>query len=233
MDFNGKEEDEYHVYYLNNMDGAKVFGHSSILVENIDGTSEFYTYMGTGDTMSALKGEDSLGYMGHEFLTKEETEEFLKTGDIDVKMPGDWYNSDNYDRALKRSITAEEYDQIIATAEYYVKLYTDGNVVEDINTYLQNEPNAIYNLYSHNCDTVAGEILGVVDPYFVTCQEGVGHTTPNDSFYVRMVFLEDTWDFIGVGEMGDFELAIGTPRLTDIIHVHLMKLLKGQKNGKD
>ena len=233
VDFNGKEEDEYHVYYLNNMDGAKVFGHSSILVENIDGTSEFYTYMGTGDTMSALKGEDSLGYMGHEFLTKEETEEFLKTGDIDVKMPGDWYNSDNYDRALKRSITAEEYDQIIATAEYYVKLYTDGNVVEDINTYLQNEPNAIYNLYSHNCDTVAGEILGVVDPYFVTCQEGLGHTTPNDSFYVRMVFLEDTWDFIGVGEMGDFELAIGTPRLTDIIHVHLMKLLKGQKNGKD
>lgn len=52
-------------------------------------------------------------------------------------MPGDWYNSDNYDRALKRSITAEEYDQIIATAEYYVKLYTDGSVVKDINSYLK------------------------------------------------------------------------------------------------
>lgn len=72
-----------------------------------------------------------------------------------------------------------------------------------------------------------------MDPYFVTCQEGVGHATPNDSFYVRMVFLEDTWDFIGVGEMDTSELAIGAPRLNYIIHVHLMKLLKEQKNGKD
>lgn len=192
VDFSGREEedDEYYVYYLNNMDGAKVFGHSSILVENSDSSSEFYSFMGTGGIESAIKGENSLGYMGHESLNKEETEEFLKSGDIDVKLPSGDYNHDNYDRALKKDITAEEYNKIIAEAEYYVALYNNGSLSADIKAYLENTPDAVYNLFSHNCDTVAGKILGIVDPYFVTCQEGVGHSAPNESFYIRTVFYK-------------------------------------------
>lgn len=42
------DHNKYTVFYLNNMDGAKVFGHNAILVVNKDGTSDFYSYMGTG-----------------------------------------------------------------------------------------------------------------------------------------------------------------------------------------
>lgn len=170
VDLNGKEPGEYAVYYLNNMDGAKVFGHNAILAENADGTSDFYSFMGTGGLWDMLKNEDSLGYMGHESLTKEETEKFLETGDIDVTMAGgdnEAKNHDNYDRAIKKKIGLEEYDQIVDSAESYIKLYkegTQGGII--LENYLNSNQDAKYNLYNHNCDTVAGEILGKIDPYF-------------------------------------------------------------------
>lgn len=150
---------------------------------------------------------------------------------IDVKLPSGDDNHDNYDRALKKGITAEEYNKIIAEAEYYAALYNNGSLSADIKAYLENTPDAVYNLFSHNCDTVAGKILGIVDPYFVTCQEGVGHSTPNESFYIRTVFLQDTWGDVEIGSIDFFEAGIGKPSLNYIIHVNLMKKLKEIKNG--
>lgn len=96
------------VYYLNNMDGAKFFGHAAVLIENDDGSSEFFSFMGIDNLKLTIQGHDVASHIGHEILSTLETEEFLRTGDIWIRMPDNTLNFDNYDRALRREITEEE-----------------------------------------------------------------------------------------------------------------------------
>lgn len=217
IDLNGKEEKDYAVYYLNNMDGAKVFGHNSILIENPDGSSEFYSYMGTGAMPEVLKpSNNSLGYMGHELLNSTETEEFLKTGDINVTMADKSKNHDNYDRALKKNITEDERNQLIQAANQYIMIFDEGSIIEDDKIkkdYLKKTDKAAYNLYTYNCDTVAGEIIALIDPEFISCQYRMLNSTPNNSFYVRKTVLGDSWKEIEIGENDWKEILISHPGL--------------------
>ena len=192
VDLDGKTETDYAVYYLNNMDGAKVFGHNALLIENPDGSSQFYTYTGTGSITDALSGKDSLGYMGSEQLTKEETKDFLRTGNIEITMPGG-VNVDNYDRALVREITQAEREIIVDEAEAYVSLYKSvGEIREDIKLnvnekeeavkeFMKNNPMVVYNMYSHNCDTVVRDILITVEPSLFLMKP-LPPLTPNASY---------------------------------------------------
>ena len=194
VDLDGKTETEaeYTVYYLNNMDGAKIFGHNALLIENPDGSSQFYTYTGTGSITDALSGKDSLGYMGSEQLTKEETKDFLRTGNIEITMPGG-VNVDNYDRALVREITQAEREIIVDEAEAYVSLYKSvGEIREDIKLnvnekeeavkeFMKNNPMVVYNMYSHNCDTVVRDILITVEPSLFLMKP-LPPLTPNASY---------------------------------------------------
>lgn len=75
------------------------------------------------------------------------------------------------------------------------------------------DKNAIYNLYFHNCDTVAEKIISLIDPLFGTCQDGMLDTTPNNSYYVRMILLQNSWENIEIGENDFFEKAISEPGL--------------------
>ena len=215
VDLDGKEAEEYYVYYLNNMDGAKVFGHSSILIEYPDGTSDFYSYMGTGGILSAITGEKSLGYMAYEHLNSEETERFFETGDINVTMHGGGINYDNYDRALRKQITEEEKDSIVQQAQYYIDLFKTHNK-GDVEFYVDNTDDPVYQLYSNNCDTVAGKIIGTIDSDFLLCQDGMIDTTPNNSYFVRKMLLDNSWEEITIGENDGWEKMISLPGLYDI-----------------
>ena len=223
VDLDGKTETEaeYTVYYLNNMDGAKIFGHNALLIENPDGSSQFYTYTGTGSITDALSGKDSLGYMGSEQLTKEETKDFLRTGNIEITMPGG-VNVDNYDRALVREITQAEREIIVDEAEAYVSLYKSvGEIREDIKLnvdekeeavkeFMKNNPMVVYNMYSHNCDTVVRDILITVDPSLFLLKP-LPPLTPNasyNSFLVQNRF-EGLWREVIIGNNSLDELLLG------------------------
>lgn len=208
------------------MDGAKAFGHNAILVVNKDGTSDFFSYMGTGKLGDTVRGKESLAYMGHVEMKVDETEEFLNTGDIKVPVPGGGENPDNYDRALRKTITETEYNQIMSASENYVNLYDNANEANiDIEEYLENNKDAAYNFYNHNCDTVTGEILGLIDDRFVSCHDGILYTTPNNSYYVRKVLLSEEWEEINMGKNNIFEKTIGTEGLYYFLHANINNLL--------
>lgn len=78
----------------------------------------------------------------------------------------------------------------------------------DLEAYLENTDDPVYQLYSNNCDTVVGEIIGTTDVSFLSCQEGMIDTTPNNSYYVRTMLLDQSWKEISIGENNGWEKII-------------------------
>ena len=222
VDLSGQtpEEGEYSIYYLNNKDGAKIFGHNAILLVDSDGKGEFYSFMGTGSQWEAIQGKTSLGYMGYESLTKEKVDEFLSNGDIDVTMAGGNKNHDNYDRALKHDITYDEYVQIQAGLNSHITIFNAGRdlIGQDLDAYIENTKGAGYNLYEYNCDDVALEAIEIVDPSITKFYNEMLKTTPNNSYGAISLMVEEPWEKIKLGENNLFENAIGLPALYYIFY---------------
>lgn len=164
---------EYRIYYLNNLDGAKTLGHTAIFIVDADGNGDFYSYMG-GIAKKINEGTD--GYVAHIKMNHKETKEFLRTGNVVIEMPNERHNEDNYDRALWKQITKEEYDEVISRA----------------NSYEKNPPS--YQIFNHNCDDVANEIIGNLGR-----EVNMVETLPNNNFYVRIQTWDD-WNYIAIGE---------------------------------
>ena len=179
---NMPEEKNCEVYYLNNIDGARIFGHTALLIVASDGSSDFYSYSGTDPLLKVITGSTSQGILASVKLNSTETENFLATGDINIEVSGG-YNFDNYDRALKKQISEQER--------------------EILNKKTQEYTHAMYNLYTYNCDTVTGLIISKIDEKFLDCQKGMLNLLPNNSFYVRKELLKDEWESV---ELGDIDL---------------------------
>lgn len=171
-----KGEAKYLIYYLNNIDGAKSFGHNAILFVNRVGTGEFYSYMGGGENLWQTITQKTGGYFWHGHMNENELYDFLRTGDINVQMGNGQINFDNYDRALMKEISPKEYRDAMLRAEKYEK----------------NPP--AYQLFTNNCDDVSIEIIG-------NLAENVDmiEILPNNSFYLRSQVWED-WQFISIGK---------------------------------
>ena len=226
------EEGEYSLYYLNNMDGAKIFGHNAILLVDSEGNGEFYSFMGTGSMEEAIQGKTSLGYMGYESLPKKKVDKFLNSGDIDVTMADDSKNHDNYDRALKKDISEEEYYQIHQSAQLYIDFYKECDSIKDEarrEAYLESHKDVTYNLYSHNCDHVAGEIISVIDSSFTVKPGYITIVTPNDSFFVKSSLLDNSWKEITIGDNDYMEKLCSVPDQSCARAVVLYQLEKKAK----
>ena len=150
------EEKEYAVYYLNNIDGAKVFGHNALMLVDNEGNGKVYSYMGVIDSdkltdFFALTLDSAMGYAE---LNPEQVAKFLADGEIDLtkrkiesgEMMIDTH--DNYDRALTKRITEEEY-------------WILYNEIERVK-----REDATYSIYVYNCDTVVVHTISMIDPQF-------------------------------------------------------------------
>ncbi len=176
---------EYRIYYLNNLDGAKNLGHTAIFIVDADGNGDFYSYMGG---IAKNISEKTDGYVAHIEMNYDETKEFLRTGNVVIKMPDGKDNGDNYDRALWKQITKEEYEEAISRA----------------NSYEKNPPP--YQIFNYNCDDVANEIIGNLGT-----EVNMIETLPNNNFYVRIQTWND-WNHTVIGEnnLGENILQIPT-----------------------
>ena len=204
-DRNGKmpEEKNCEVYYLNNTDGARIFGHSALLIVASDGSSDFYSFTGTGALSSAIKGNDISARLISVELNPTETDNFLDTGDINIKIDKG-YNFDNYDRALKKQISEQEREILNKEAQDYT--------------------NAMYSLYTYNCDTVAGLIISKIDEEFLDCQKGMLNLLPNNSFYVRKELLNNEWESVEIGDVDLKEKLLSIPGAYYYLYAELKKI---------
>lgn len=151
-----------------------------------------------------IGGKDVGGHMGTKVLSSSETEEFLNTGDIIYPMKYGELNFDNYDRALRREITEEEKMEMLEFARAY---------------------ESACNLYTLNCDIVAGKIIGLIDEEFLLCQEGIKLITPNNSYFIRSVLLKDRWERIRIGKNNLMEITLAMPRRQYMLYVMIKRCI--------
>lgn len=97
--------------------------------------------------------------------------------------------------------------RIVKEAEKCIDLYKCGKEAGE--KYYQNNPKAAYNLYWHNCDTVAAKILGIVDCGFEFYPNFGLDLTPNQKYCSRMKFLDNSWEEIIIGKNNLWEFCIG------------------------
>lgn len=112
------EAGECMLYYLVNADGMKGLGHSIVMLVDEEGCGTVISYNGMQRSLTeSLLGKSGVGKMSIGTMGADETETFLQSGNL--HMDGDQL-TDNYDVALYRPITAEEYRVILEQTKPYL-----------------------------------------------------------------------------------------------------------------
>lgn len=190
-------EEDCMLYYMVNVDGMKGLGHSILLIKDVNGGGTVLSFNGMQTNLTeSLLGKSGVGKMSIGIMNPDETEDFLQSGDLHID--GDQL-TDNYDMALYRPITVQDYQTILENIEPYVSaeaqftaLYEKWAMEEDANIKavykkeLEQMRNAedipTYRIYTNNCDHVARLLISSVD---LDMQDYSGHTrrmTPNGNF---------------------------------------------------
>lgn len=212
-------ENECMVYYIVNADGMKGLGHSIVLLVGADGCGTVLSFNGMQRSLTeSLMGKSGIGKMSVGNLSEEETGLFLQTGDLNLEED---QLQDNYDAALYRSITEEEYNIILeqtasymAAEERFAALFEvwagEENAAEkeayeqELEQLGQDGSLPLYHIYRNNCDHAARLLISAVDP---SMQDYVQHTrrmTPNGNMKAFAKKAE-SWGIIMLGEQSLWE----------------------------
>lgn len=207
------------LYYIVNIDGMKGLGHSILLLLNEQGEGTVLSFNGMQGTLGeAVLGRTGVGKLSVGRMNSSETAAFLNTGDLDLE--GDQLD-DNYDVALYRTITQEEYrtvmaeiDSYIQAAEKYERLYAleasstgaDERAVyqAEMEQMGQDDSLPLYQLYTHNCDHAARDFAAAVDAEMGAYNALSWHLTPNGNFKAFAGRAAD-WGVLRLGESSLFE----------------------------
>ena len=166
------------LYYIVNADGMKGLGHSIVMIADEEGCGTVFSFNGMQRSLGeSLLGKSGIGKMSIGIMTAEETEAFLQSGNLNID--GDQL-TDNYDMALYRKITEEEYGAILeqtapylAAEEQFAALYEKWAMEEDadkkseykqeLEKMGQEDDLPVYHIYTNNCDHVARLLASSVD----------------------------------------------------------------------
>lgn len=202
------------LYYIVNVDGMKGLGHSILLLLNEQGEGIVLSYNGMQRSLGeALLGQTGVGKLSVGNMNPTETISFLSTGNLDLE--GDQLD-DNYDIALYRAITQEEYQTILAlidpyvqTAANYEHLYasaasgTDADQIsvyrEEMEQMAKNTSLPLYNIYTHNCDHAARSLAAAVDTEMAAYNTVFRRLTPNGNLKAFARRCTD-WGILRLGE---------------------------------
>ncbi len=207
-------EDSCLVYYLLNIDGMKGLGHSSFLLVDEQGAGTVYSYNGMQyNLLQCLAGKAGVGKMKQFSLSAQEVSDFLETGNLRVS---DVTECDNFDRALYRYLSREEYETIVQGTERYIQagneyealyaqVYSAGeDMMADakarLSSFLKREEIPFYQIYRHNCDTVARELIGGVDEEVKEFNESKERLTPSGNYKRMCEYLGENWGCKALGE---------------------------------
>lgn len=182
------------LYYLVNADGMKGLGHSIVMLVDEEGCGTVISYNGMQRSLTeSLLGKSGVGKMSIGTMGADETETFLQSGNL--HMDGDQL-TDNYDVALYRPITAEEYRVILeqtkpylAAQEQFAVLYEKWAMEENAGQKAKYEQELVqigqgddlpvYQIYTNNCDHTARLLISSVDTELRDSMRHTWHMTPN------------------------------------------------------
>lgn len=173
------------LYYIVNIDGMKGLGHSVVLLVDEDGSGTVISFNGMQCTLiECLLGKSGVGKMSIATMTKAETALFLETGNLNLDKD---QLADNYDIALYRPITVEEYDTVLEqTAPYLaaeeqleIDVRKKEGYQQDLECLGQDTSLPLYQIYTNNCDHVARILIGSVDLEMEAYSQRTEHITPN------------------------------------------------------
>lgn len=200
------------VYYVLNLDGMKGLGHSALLLVDEKGFGKIFSYNGMQYSLFwCLTGKSGIGRMTEYSMTPEEVERFLETG---ILAAGNAGECDEFDRVLYRGVDREQYDRIVEAAGVYQEigdkyeyLYavlherngTDQAAKEQMARFLA-EDLPRYQIYTHNCDTVARELLALTDEEIRQYNTSVHALTPAGNYRNMCRRLSSIWGMKRLGE---------------------------------
>ena len=205
------------LYYIVNADGMKGLGHTILMLTDEDGRGTVISFNGMQKSLGeSLMGQSGVGKMSIETMDAKETAAFLQTGNLSLE--GDQLQ-DNYDRALYRPITAQEYRAVFAAAEPYLAaeakfdtLYTQWASAQDssrkdacrqqLARLSRDRSLPLYRLYTHNCDHAARELASAADSDMREYTLRTWRITPNGNLKA-FASSSDRW---GVMELGETSL---------------------------
>ena len=182
------------LYYIVNADGMKGLGHSIVLLVDEEGCGTILSFNGMQRTLGeSLMGKSGVGRLSMGTMTEEETDHFLQTGDLALEED---QLTDNYDAALYRPVTEEEYCAIleqtapyIAAQEQFMTSYEKWAMEEDagkkaeygqlLEQMGQDESLPLYQIYTNNCDDAARILISAADPSMADYIQHSRRMTPN------------------------------------------------------
>lgn len=187
-------DEECMLYYMVNADGMKGLGHSILMVVDEKGCGTVLSFNGMQRSLpESLMGKGGVGKLSVGTMDAEETRAFLLSGDL--ALEGDQL-TDNYDMALYRPITAEDYQTILEQTvpyreaeEAFAALYGQWVTEEDAGRKAEYEQALeqmgreecppVYRIYTNNCDHVARAFVSSIDPDMQEYIQDAWRITPN------------------------------------------------------
>lgn len=200
------------ICYLLNLDGMKGLGHSALLLIDENGSGSVLSYNGMQYGLAeCLAGRKGIGKMMVYSLEPQEVETLLRTGDLETDGHGE---CDNFDRMLYRWVSRIQYEQIMDAAKIYVdagdryeELYAAAARAEEakrpeaegrMEDYLRQDLPR-YQIYTHNCDTVARELLALVDEEIRRYNVQEQKLTPKGNYKNMCACVSDQWGIVRLG----------------------------------
>lgn len=210
-------DEDCSICYLLNLDGMKGLGHSALLLIDEEGYGSVFSYNGMQyGLVRCLAGEEGIGRMTEYRLDPREVETFLNTGELEADGHEE---CDDFDRMLYRRISDIQYEQIADAAGLYMEVGDQyeqryAAVVQaegtrrveaeaEMENYLQQDLPR-YQIYTHNCDTVARELLALVDDEILRYNEQEQKLTPKGNYKNMCAYVSDRW---GIARLGEDSLA--------------------------
>lgn len=202
------------IYYLLNLDGMKGLGHSALMLVDEAGEGHIFSYNGMQyNLFQCLLGKQGIGKMKEFTPDKVCVEELLDTGDLPA---GKYEECSNFDRALWRRISREQYEQVLQAAQLYIKaeeeyerlcgeLYEHSGeeaeeIRQQIEEFLTSEDTPLYQIYTHNCDTAARKLMEEIDEEVKVYNQSDAKLTPNGNYRNMCKKLGSAWGFRCLGE---------------------------------
>lgn len=202
------------VYLLLNIDGMKGLGHTAFMLRDEQGNGYVYSYNGMQYSLiECLLGKAGIGKMKVFALKPDEATAFLQTGELQVE---DTAECDNFDRVLYRRISREEYEHIQNGATRYIdagvefeSLYAavieavnEDKIAaeESLNEFLKREDVPKYQIYVHNCDSVARELIGLIDAEMSLYNEEHVKLTPTGNYLGMCKEFGGQWGYEAIGK---------------------------------
>lgn len=220
-------EGTYRVCYLLNVDGMKGLGHSALLLLDENGEGKLFSYNGMEyNLFQCLLGKKGMGRMKEFSLDADTLREFLETGELPA---GEYEECSNFDRALWREISREEYDVVTEKALHYIEAEEEyGKLCEELyalerdaapgegasqaaeasleearqrlEEFRAREDTPLYQIYTHNCDTAAREMIAAVDGDMAAYNASEARLTPKGNYKNMCRKLGGPWKFCSLEE---------------------------------